>query len=111
MKKCFTLIVNHLVYLEKLFANGELTNKFLRCLDRAWNPKVKAIVESKDLDTIPLATFFGKRQEHEMKLGRLTLHEEPDKKNKGITITATTSNTKVQEDKSNKEESVLSDFA
>ncbi|KAF1883438.1 hypothetical protein Lal_00042196 [Lupinus albus] len=40
-----------------------------------------------------------------MKLGCLTLHEESNKKKKGISLIATTSNTKVHEEKSNEEES------
>ncbi|KAF1884300.1 hypothetical protein Lal_00042952 [Lupinus albus] len=51
-------------------------------------------MESKDLDAIPLATLFRKLQEHEMELGRLTFHEESDIKNKGISLKATTSQSK-----------------
>ncbi|KAF1888334.1 hypothetical protein Lal_00015476 [Lupinus albus] len=51
-------------------------------LTRNWQPKVTAIVESKDLDSMPLATLFGKLQEHEMELGRLTMHEDSDRKKK-----------------------------
>ncbi|KAF1878141.1 hypothetical protein Lal_00049309 [Lupinus albus] len=98
MQKRFTHIVNHLVALDKSFARGELTNKFLRCLDRKWQPKVTAIVESKDLDSMPLATLFGKLQEHEMELGRLTMHEDSDRKKKNITLKATTSKSKEEKD-------------
>ncbi|KAF1878127.1 hypothetical protein Lal_00049295 [Lupinus albus] len=52
MQKRFTHIVNHLVALDKTFSKGELTNK----------PKVTAIMESKDLDSMALATLFGKIQ-------------------------------------------------
>ncbi|KAF1881990.1 hypothetical protein Lal_00038634 [Lupinus albus] len=45
--------------------------------------QVTAIVESKDLDSMSLATLFGKLQEDEMKLGHLTLHEQTDKNLKG----------------------------
>ncbi|KAF1868223.1 hypothetical protein Lal_00018743 [Lupinus albus] len=58
-----------------------------------------------------LATLLGKLQEHQIELGRLTLHEESDKKKKGISIKATISNTKVQEHKSNEEEYDSSDIA
>ncbi|KAF1856800.1 hypothetical protein Lal_00013057, partial [Lupinus albus] len=98
MQKRFTHIVNHLVALDKSFARGELTNKVLRCLDRKWQPKVTAIVESKDLDSMPLATLFGKLQEHEMELGRLTMHEDSDRKKKNITLKATTSKSKEDKD-------------
>ncbi|KAF1888318.1 hypothetical protein Lal_00043187 [Lupinus albus] len=86
------------VALDKSFARGELTNKVLRCLDRKWQPKVTAIVESKDLDSMPLATLFGKLQEHEMELGRLTMHEDSDRKKKNITLKATTSKSKEEKD-------------
>ncbi|KAF1885918.1 hypothetical protein Lal_00049322 [Lupinus albus] len=98
MQKRFTHIVNHLVALDKSFARGELTNKVLRCLDRKWQPKVTTIVESKDLDSMPLATLFGKLQEHEMELGRLTMHEYSDRKKKNITLKATTSKSKEDKD-------------
>ncbi|KAF1865894.1 hypothetical protein Lal_00033352 [Lupinus albus] len=71
----FIHIVNLLVTLDKVFANGDLTNKVLRCLDRKWQPKVSTIMESKDLDSMLLATLFRKLQEHDMKLRCLTLHE------------------------------------
>ncbi|KAF1885938.1 hypothetical protein Lal_00018479 [Lupinus albus] len=46
-------------------------------------------------------TLFGKLQEHEMELGRLTLHEESDKRKKGISLKASTSQD--QEDKDDDE--------
>ncbi|KAF1893011.1 hypothetical protein Lal_00041647 [Lupinus albus] len=78
---------------EKSFAKGELTNKVLRCLDRNWQPKVTTIMEPKDLDSMPLATLFGKLQEHEMELRRLILYEESNKRKKGISLKASTSQT------------------
>ncbi|KAF1888979.1 hypothetical protein Lal_00039578 [Lupinus albus] len=39
MQKRFTHILNHLVTLDKAFANGELTNKFLGYLDRKWQQR------------------------------------------------------------------------
>ncbi|KAF1893075.1 hypothetical protein Lal_00035404 [Lupinus albus] len=78
---------------KKSFAKGELTNKVLRCLDRNWQPKVTTIMEPKDLDSIPLATLFGNLQEHEMELRRLILYEESNKRKKGISLKASTSQT------------------
>ena len=91
LQKRFTHIINHLLALGKAFLPGELTNKVLRCLDRNWQPKVTAIIESKNLDTMDLATLFGKLQEHEMELGRLTSNEEFDKKKKSIALKASSS--------------------
>ncbi|KAF1860319.1 hypothetical protein Lal_00037657 [Lupinus albus] len=47
---------------------------------------------------MPLATLFGKLQEHEMELGRLTMHEDSDRKKKNITLKATTSKSKEDKD-------------
>ncbi|KAF1862506.1 hypothetical protein Lal_00024463, partial [Lupinus albus] len=60
-------------------------------------PMGTVIMESKDLDSMALATIFVKLQEHEMDLVRLTLHEESDKCKKGISLKASTSQD--QEDK------------
>ena len=60
--------------------NEDLINIMLRCLNRHWQPKVMAIAESKDMITMTLATLFGKLQEHELELTRLSQHEENDKK-------------------------------
>jgi len=65
MQKRFTHIVNHLASLGYMFLNEDLINKVLGCLSRQWQPKVTAIVESKDLTNISLASLFGKLQEHE----------------------------------------------
>ena len=88
MQKRFTHIINALLALGKTFLQGELSNKVLRCLDRTWQPKVTAIIESKDLDALDLATLFGKLQEHEMELGRLSINEESDKnkERKGLAL-------------------------
>ena len=50
-----------------------------------------AIAESKDMITMTLATLFGKLQEHELELTRLSQHEENDKKKKGIALKASSS--------------------
>ncbi|KAL5161671.1 hypothetical protein HKD37_07G018920 [Glycine soja] len=46
-----------------------------------------------------LATLFGKIQEHEIELMRLHQHEENDKKNKGITLRASSSSIQEESDK------------
>ena len=74
-RKRFSHIVNHLASLGRIFPNEDLINKVLRCLSREWQPKVIAIIESRDLSIMSLATVFGKLQEHEMELQRLNQHE------------------------------------
>ncbi|KAF1888958.1 hypothetical protein Lal_00036545 [Lupinus albus] len=46
-------------------------------------------MESKDLDSLPWPVFLAK--EHEMELEHLTLHEESDKRKKGLSLKASTS--------------------
>ncbi|GAV62209.1 UBN2 domain-containing protein, partial [Cephalotus follicularis] len=50
----FTNITNALRALDKTYSNSEMVNKILKCLPRAWMPKVTAIEEAKDLNTLPL---------------------------------------------------------
>ena len=104
MQKRFTHIVNHLASLGKIFPNEDLINRVLRCLSKEWKSNVIAIIESRYLTNMSLATLFGKLQEHEMELLRLNQHEENDKKKKGITLKASSS---IQEE-SDKEDSVES---
>ncbi|KAF1858883.1 hypothetical protein Lal_00043018 [Lupinus albus] len=84
---------NRTPILTKEMVDSEINEK-----ETKWQPKVTAIVESKDLDSIPLATLFGKLQEHEMELGRLTMHDDSDRKKKNITLKATTSKSKEEKD-------------
>ena len=100
MQKRFTHIINHLSALGKVITNGEVVNKILRCLSREWQPKVTAIMEARDVDQIDLATLFGKLQEHEMELGRLSMNEDADRKKKGIALKSTSKSLKAQEDNS-----------
>ena len=88
MQKRFTHIVNQLNSLGKTFSGEDLINKILRCLSREWQPKVTAISESRNLATMTLATLFGKLQEHELELNRLTEHEENCKKKKSLALKA-----------------------
>ncbi|KAF1860119.1 hypothetical protein Lal_00033713 [Lupinus albus] len=54
---------------EKLEGKGKSTNNIPRL--KNWKPKVTTIMELKDLDSMALATLFGKLQEHEIELGGL----------------------------------------
>ena len=76
VQKMFTHIVNHLIALGKVFEKEELNIKILKSLNRAWQPKVTTISESRDLTTMSMATLFGKLREHELELGRLKEEEE-----------------------------------
>nr|KYP55274.1 hypothetical protein KK1_001481 [Cajanus cajan] len=104
MQKRFTHIINHLASLGKVFPNEDLITKFLRCLSREWQPKVTAIAESKDLTTMSLASLFGKLQEHEIELMRLSQNENSDKRKKSIALKASSSSHEENEKDDNIEE-------
>ncbi|GAV73618.1 DUF4219 domain-containing protein/UBN2 domain-containing protein [Cephalotus follicularis] len=54
-----TYITNALQSLDKIYSNSEMVRKILRCLLRAWMPKVTAIEEAKDLNTLPSEDLLG----------------------------------------------------
>jgi len=87
-KKRFSHIVNHLMNLGKKFDEKELNIKVLKCLDRTWQPKVTAILESKDLTSMTMASCFGKLREHEIEIQRLVVQESEEEHNKSITLKA-----------------------
>ena len=60
VQKRFTHIVNHLIGQGKQFDREELNIKILKCLDRSWQPKVTAILETRDLTTLTTVALFGK---------------------------------------------------
>jgi hypothetical protein len=68
MQKRFIHIINHLRALGKSFENEELINKVLICLYRSWQPKVTAILKSKNLSYMNLAILLDKLQEHELEI-------------------------------------------
>ncbi|GAB2289773.1 hypothetical protein Dimus_038063 [Dionaea muscipula] len=55
----FTNIVNELKSLDTTFSTEELVRKILRCMPDAWMPKITAIQEAKDLQTLPLEALIG----------------------------------------------------
>ncbi|XP_077232517.1 uncharacterized protein LOC143869844 [Tasmannia lanceolata] len=68
MYSCFTNIVNELEGLGKTYANVELVTRLLRCLSFSWDPKVMAIEEFKNLDTLKLDELVGSLITNEMKM-------------------------------------------
>jgi len=75
VQKRFTYIVNHLTYLGKVFDKEKLNIKIPKCLDRSWQPKVIAIIKSRDLSKLSIAALFRKLKEHELELNRLKEQE------------------------------------
>ncbi|BAT89667.1 hypothetical protein VIGAN_06068300 [Vigna angularis var. angularis] len=80
VQKRFIHIVNHLTGLGKTFDTDELNVKFLKSLDRSWQPKVTAISESQNLTQMSMPILFGKLREHELELRRLTAEEDQGKR-------------------------------
>jgi len=55
-------------------------------LDKSWQSKVIAILETRDLITLTTAALFGKLKEHELEMNRLNEQEHGERKLKGITL-------------------------
>ena len=81
MQQGETIYINHLTGLGKTFDTDELNIKVLKSLNRTWQPKVTAIMESQNLATMTMAALFGKLREHELVLGRLNEEEDIGRKN------------------------------
>ena len=62
----FTNIINALKSLGKSYTNGEMVRKIIRSLPKGWQPKVTAIQEAKDLNTLELDKLMGSLMTHEI---------------------------------------------
>ena len=62
----FTDTINGLKSLRKEYTNVEMVRKILRCLPKAWEPKVTTIQEAKDLTKLSLDELMGSLMIHEM---------------------------------------------
>ncbi|GAV84760.1 UBN2 domain-containing protein, partial [Cephalotus follicularis] len=80
----FSNIINSLQSLNKCYTNSEMVRKILRCLPKSWMPKVTAIEEAKDLNTLPLEELLGSLMTHEMTIKNHEDDEEQDKKKKKV---------------------------
>ncbi|GAV60820.1 zf-CCHC domain-containing protein/UBN2 domain-containing protein [Cephalotus follicularis] len=80
----FTNIINSLQSLNKCYTNSEMVRNILRCLPKSWMPKVAAIEEAKDLNTLPLEELLGSLVTHEMTIKNHEDDEEQDKKKKKV---------------------------
>ncbi|GAV67443.1 UBN2 domain-containing protein, partial [Cephalotus follicularis] len=75
----FTNITNALQSLDKIYSNSEMVRKILRCLPKAWMPKVIAIKEAKDRNTLPLEDLLGSLMTHELSMLKKDDDEEKEK--------------------------------
>ena len=88
MLTCFTDIINYLKSLDKMYSNSDIIRKILRSLPRAWEAKVMAIQEAKDLNTLPLEELLGSLMTHELMIQQKS--EDENKKKKVISLKSTT---------------------
>lgn len=86
LQKRFTHITNHLAALGRTYTNDELNLRVLRSLTREWQPDVTVIQEKKSLANLLISGLFGKLQEHEIEIERLTLKETKEKKHKNLSL-------------------------
>ncbi|XP_077252388.1 uncharacterized protein LOC143891739 [Tasmannia lanceolata] len=86
----FTNIVNELEELDKVYPNEEIVNKLLRSLPASWDPKITAIEEAKNLNTIVLEELVGSLITHEMKMKKRADQQgqKDDTKKKGVAFKA-----------------------
>ena len=78
----FTTITNDLNALGKSYTSTKLVNKILRSLPKAYQSKVVAIREARDLSKLPLEELMGSLMTHEIMMKDHDEDEEKEKKKK-----------------------------
>ncbi|GAV69967.1 zf-CCHC domain-containing protein/UBN2 domain-containing protein [Cephalotus follicularis] len=94
----FTNITNALQALDKVYTNSEMVRKILRCLPRVWMPKVTAIEEAKDLNTLPLEGILRSLMTHELSIKKNDDDEEKEKRNKKVVALKSSINEESEDD-------------
>jgi len=84
MYTCFTHITNELKSLGKSFTTAELVRKILWFLPQAWEGKVTAIQEAKDMKKIALDELIDNLQTYELRSN--SQQKEDIKKDRGIAL-------------------------
>lgn len=74
-----TSITNNLHALGRTYTNTEIVSKILRSLPKAWEAKVTAIREAKDLTKLPLEELIGSLMTHEITMEKQDQEERPKK--------------------------------
>ena len=101
----FTTITNGLNSLGKVLTQKDMVTKILRSLTKAYQGKVVAIQEAKDLSTLPLEELIGSLMNHEIFMSAQE-EEEVEKKKKTIAFKSSSSRAISEDD----EDSVCSDM-
>ena len=74
-----TSITNSLHALGRTYTNADIVSKILRSLPKAWEAKVTAIREAKDLTKLPLEELIGSLMTHEITMDKQDQEERPKK--------------------------------
>ena len=82
----FNDILNGLKSLGKSYTNSEIVRKILRALPKTWASKKDAILEAKDLNSLPLEELIGSLLTHEMSMEEDNEKEGKKKKKKDLSI-------------------------
>ncbi|KAK2987751.1 hypothetical protein RJ640_016346 [Escallonia rubra] len=93
----FTLIINGLKLLGKIYPEKEVVRKVLRSLPKRWEAKLTAIQEAKDLNVLKLEELVGSRMIHEITM-KIRDEEETTSKKKSLALKAETSHEPVESD-------------
>ncbi|GAV56474.1 UBN2 domain-containing protein, partial [Cephalotus follicularis] len=64
----FTNMTNASQAFDRVYTNSDMVRKILKCLPKAWMPKVTAIEEAKDLNTLPLEDLLGSLMTNELSI-------------------------------------------
>ncbi|KAK2423877.1 gag-protease polyprotein [Trifolium repens] len=78
----FKILVVGLQVLKRRYTTSDHVRKILRSLPSRWRPKVTAIQEAKDLDTLGLEELISSLMSHEIELSS----DEPQKKLKSVAL-------------------------
>ena len=102
----FTTITNGLNALGKVLTQKDMVTKILRSLTKAYQGKVVAIQEAKDLSTLPIEKLIGSLMNHEIFMSAQE-EEEVEKKKRNIIAFKCSSSRAISEDD---EDSICSDM-
>jgi len=97
----FQTLVSGLHILKKSYVASDHVSKILRSLPARWRPKVTAIEEAKDLNTLSVEDLVSSLKVHEMSLNE----HEPSKKNKSIAMPSKRKSSKALKVNESEEES------
>ena len=107
----FNTITNDLFALGKAYTSTELVNKILRSFSKAYQSKVVAIREARDLSKLSLEELMGSLMTHEIMMRDHDIDEEKDKKKKKISLKSSTQEEEEEEEEEELSDSELDDIA